>query len=89
MGIDYDAWLEKPYQDMYDAEATVNINCAEQHEEEDDWKCEYEGEADACITKKESGRRWWSITYEGECPKCGASFVVTEGDEDDFDDRYY
>jgi hypothetical protein len=83
---DYDAWLQKPYQDMYDAEATVDINCAELHDDEEDWKCDYEGEADAVVTDKSSGRRWWEITYEGVCPKCEASFVKKDGDEDDWGD---
>ena len=46
----YDNWLTKPYDDLYDAETTVDINCAELHDTEENWECEYEGDADACIT---------------------------------------
>jgi hypothetical protein len=84
----YDAWLEKPYQDQYDAEVTRNLICSEDKEEGDPY-CDYEGEADACVTDESSGKRWWSVTYEGECPKCGASFRQTEGDYDDSPEEYW
>lgn len=83
----YDNWLEKPYQDLYASETTTNIVCSEFHEDEETWECDYEGEVDAYITDESSGRRYWSVTMEGECPKCGASFTKTEGDYDDYDDN--
>jgi len=57
------------------------------HEEEENWKCDYKGEADAYVTDQSSGRYWWSVTYEGECPKCGEPFRKTDGDEN-FPDDY-
>lgn len=78
---DYDSWLTKPYDDLYDAETTVCINCAELHDTEENWECDYEGDADACITEKSSGRYGWSATYEGECPKCSAPFRKYESEE--------
>ena len=78
----YDNWLTKPYDDLYDAETTVDINCAELHDTEENWECEYEGDADACITDESSGYRWWSITYKGACPKCGNAFSMTKGEEE-------
>lgn len=82
----YDNWLTKPYDDLCDKESSVDYNCAEHHEDEEDWACDYEGYTDVILTKSESGRRWWENTYEGKCPKCGASFTKTEGDSDDGDD---
>lgn len=82
----YDNWLEKPYQDLYDSETTVSIVCSDDKEEGDPY-CDYEGEADAYITDESSGRRWWSKTIEGDCPKCGAPFTKTEGDYDDYDEN--
>lgn len=86
MGIDYDAWLEKPYQDMYENEATRTFNCAENNdlcedEENEDGLpyCDFEGEVD-CYTESSKGRGWWEVKYIGECPKCGRSLVETDGD---------
>lgn len=80
----YDNWLEKPYQDMCDAETTVSLICSDD-KEEGDLYCDFEGEVDAYITDESSGRRWWSRTIEGECPRCGAPFVKEEGDYDDYE----
>lgn len=41
MGIDYDAWLEKPYQDMYEAEARWE-EAEEAYRESDQYNEDYE-----------------------------------------------
>lgn len=73
----YDAWLTKPYDDLYASETTVSIVCSDD-KEEGDLCCDYEGEADAYITDEEKGRWYWSVTMEGECPMCGAPFTKTK-----------
>ena len=94
MGIDYDAWLEKPYQEMYDREATHWFNCSEVNELDPDEEkqedglpyCDFEGDVD-CYTESSSGRGWWEIKYIGECPKCKRELIDSEGDEADERDR--
>lgn len=86
MALDYDAWLEKPYQDMYDNETTHTFSCAEvnelsEEEENEDGLpyCDFEGEVD-CYSESSSGQGWWEVKYIGECPKCGRGLAVSEGD---------
>ena len=87
MGIDYDEWLQKPYQDMYDKEDTRHFSCAESNELDPDGEqedglpyCDFEGDVD-CYVEEERSRHHWEITYTGECPQCGRKLIDREGDE--------
>ena len=84
---DYDAWLQKPYHDMYDREETRSFNCAENNELSEDAEenegglpyCDFDGEVD-CYIESSKGRGWWEIKYIGKCPKCERSLIHTESD---------
>lgn len=79
-GIDYDRWLEAPYD--IGADETHEIICDELSES----GCDFEGEIVGYLSGTVG--RGNGETFHGACPKCGYEIVCSSKAQSDYDREY-